>query len=251
MEWFSEFLQWLQTSKHGREEDRTKNNHATQYDAQLISYALFVEKPEIARDVAEKVGKRRINTQIQTDGSQPEEISRANGWDYSCENLRNFTRLATLARHVGVDLWTYQSKDGRSIRKAIEYLLPFVAGEAWPHKQHSELKTWRLKAALLAAPLELGCGPMAFKMLQKNNVERLLHMPPKATRKEPEPVEHVEHIVEPSAEAGPAEAGHLPADKAKADKASEKPEDKEGSADKLKDQLADEPVTKDGEHKPG
>ena len=147
-----------------------------------MSYALFVNKPEIARQVAELVPKRRIDTQIKADGTQPEELSRANSWDYCCENLRNFTRLAKLARHVDVDLWSYSKKDGRSIKKAIDYLLPFVAGEAWPHKQQGEFQAWRLKAALLAAPQSMGYASMAFKMLSKSSIERLLHVPPTETK---------------------------------------------------------------------
>jgi hypothetical protein len=34
------------------------------------------------------------------------------------------------------NLWTYQTADGRSIKKGIEYLYPFIADKTkWPHKQ--------------------------------------------------------------------------------------------------------------------
>jgi hypothetical protein len=44
--------------------------------------------------------------------------------------------LARLGEHVDVDLWRYETNDGRSIRKALDYLAPFGTGNrAWPHQQ--------------------------------------------------------------------------------------------------------------------
>jgi hypothetical protein len=51
-------------------------------------------------------------------------------------NVRGLMSLAQLAEHVGVDLWHFESPDGRSIRKALDYLLPFAREErAWPYHQ--------------------------------------------------------------------------------------------------------------------
>ena len=38
---------------------------------------------------------------------------------------------------VGVDSWDYQTADGRSIRAALDYLIPFagVDTKPWPHKE--------------------------------------------------------------------------------------------------------------------
>ena len=44
--------------------------------------------------------------------------------------------LACLAENVNVDLWTYQTKDGRSIRRALDYLYPFSVGDQkWTYQQ--------------------------------------------------------------------------------------------------------------------
>jgi hypothetical protein len=41
-----------------------------------------------------------------------------------------------MENHYKDNLWTYQTTDGRSIKKAIEYLYPFIADKTkWPHKQ--------------------------------------------------------------------------------------------------------------------
>jgi Alginate lyase len=44
--------------------------------------------------------------------------------------------LACLAENVDVDLWNYQTKDGRGIRRALEYLYPFAIGDQkWTYQQ--------------------------------------------------------------------------------------------------------------------
>ena len=47
--------------------------------------------------------------------------------------------LATIGEKVGVDLWNYQSLDGRSIRRALDYLAPVALGEQkWTYQQLGE-----------------------------------------------------------------------------------------------------------------
>jgi len=51
-------------------------------------------------------------------------------------NARGFMLLARLGEHVGIDLWHFETPDGRSIRKAVDFLAPFAAGEQqWPYEQ--------------------------------------------------------------------------------------------------------------------
>jgi hypothetical protein len=177
VDWFDQFLEWMQTSPHGLDEDNTKNNHATQYDAQVASYALFVGKPEIAGKVLQAVGPRRIDTQIEPDGSQPHELRRTKSWDYSCANTRNFTRLAELGRNVDVNLWKHET-DGRSLQQAIDYLLPYAMGEKeWTHTQILPFKPEKLLIPLLHAARHDDTGRyarVARRLLSEDAVERLL-----------------------------------------------------------------------------
>jgi len=64
--------------------------------------------------------------------------------------------LALLGEHVGVDLWDFQTKDGRSIRKALDYVLPFASGDKkWEGQQITEFKPQEIVTLLLLASTKL------------------------------------------------------------------------------------------------
>lgn len=135
-DWFAQFLRWMQESKHGRDEAAARNNHGTYYDVQVVSFALFLGNPKLATDVVRAARDKRIAIQIEPDGRQPLELARTKAWGYSVGNLSGLMLLATLGDRVGVDLWHFQTPDGRSLGKALDYLAPFALGQQqWPHRQ--------------------------------------------------------------------------------------------------------------------
>jgi hypothetical protein len=127
--WFRDYLTWLRENELGRREGQAKNNHGTWYDVQTVSLALFTGQIELAREILQFSHKRRVGRQIEPDGRQPEELQRTKSWHYSVYNVQAFVALANLGDRAGVDLWHYQTPDGRSIRKAIDWLIPFALGE--------------------------------------------------------------------------------------------------------------------------
>ena len=133
--WMTAYLRWLTDSTHGKEESRNGNNHETWYDVQVAGLALYTGQDDLARRTIEGA-RARIARQIEPDGRQPRELERTRSWDYSIFNLRAFFDLATLGSRVGVDLWNYRTADGRSLRGALDYLVPGASGERrWTHPQ--------------------------------------------------------------------------------------------------------------------
>lgn len=151
-QWCSQFLDWLLESKNGQDESRAKNNHGSYYDVQVASLALFTGRRDVAREVLESVRKRRIAVQIEPDGRQPLELARTKALGYSTMNLAGLFELATLGENMGVNLWEYRTPDGRSLRGALDYLIPFVSGQQkWPYKQIVEYKTGEISPLLAVA----------------------------------------------------------------------------------------------------
>lgn len=135
VKWFSDYFEWLKTSKNGKREIKAPNNHGTWFEVQFLAIALFLNRES---DVAESLvrAKSRIASEIEPDGRQPRELQRTKAMQYSTFNLLALTHLAREAEAAKADLWKYNSSDGRSIRKALDWLLPYVLQERkWEYKQ--------------------------------------------------------------------------------------------------------------------
>src|SRR5262249_3141874 len=124
----------------GKNEEAAPNNHGTWHSVQCATYALYLGDLERAKKIILR-GRERIATQILPDGRQPQELERTNSFDYSRFNILAHQDLAMLGGRVGEDLWNYQTSDGRSLRKAIDWLLPYMTGEKkWEHQQIRDRK---------------------------------------------------------------------------------------------------------------
>ncbi len=139
--WFSAYVDWLQSSSVAAEEQAAKNNHGTAFDVQLARYALFIGNLDLAKKVLHEFPQKRLFSQIEPDGSQPLELARTTALGYSTFNLNHFLDMCNIGKVVGTDLLAAKSKDGRSILKAIDFLLPYINKPAsqFPYQQ---IKDW-------------------------------------------------------------------------------------------------------------
>jgi hypothetical protein len=153
--WFNSYLTWLIESPEGKTEAKADNNHGTWYDVQIAGFGLFVGRGELARKVTGEFGAKRIAKQIEPDGRQPRELGRTLGWNYAVFNLEALFNAAAIAEKLGVDLWNFQTEDNRSIRKGLDWLIPFATGaKPWPYKQISAFQPEKLAPLLRRAALQ-------------------------------------------------------------------------------------------------
>ncbi len=146
--WFRELAEWMTTSKNGNEEARAKNNHAVAFYLQLAVYADFIGDQDKLALCRQQYKEVFIARQMAPDGSFPLELARTKPYGYSIFQLDNMTMLTHVLSTAEDNLWTFETKDGKSISKAIAYLYPFLADkskwtlkpdvnawEGWPARQ--------------------------------------------------------------------------------------------------------------------
>ncbi|TDE14885.1 hypothetical protein E0F88_15205 [Dyadobacter psychrotolerans] len=137
-DWYKAFFNWMTTSPIGLDEADEFNNHGTWYDVQVVSMALFTGQPDLAKKILNEQTKKRIESQLKEDGSQPHELARTLSWNYSQMNLIGFFVLAALAEKVDEDLFHYVSQGGKSLKSALIWMLPFA-------EKKKEWKTTQIK----------------------------------------------------------------------------------------------------------
>jgi hypothetical protein len=134
--WFKAYLVWLVGSKYGKSEAQHHNNHSLSFDLQVITYALYIGRVDVARHVLQGVPTRRIAHQIEDDGRMLRELGRSKSMQFTAVALGLMMRLADLGRQMNVDIWGYRSAKGRSIRRALNWLIPrWLGKEPWPYEQ--------------------------------------------------------------------------------------------------------------------
>jgi len=149
------YLTWLLESPLGEAEAIRANNQETWYDLQVISLAVYTGQMNLAKLGLEEA-RDDVGHEFRPDGGQPRELERTRAWDYSIFDLDAFTHIADIGRLVGVDVWNYSTKDGRSLRKGIDFLIPFATGKKrWPYKQITEFRPTALYPILRRAAVGL------------------------------------------------------------------------------------------------
>lgn len=132
-QWFRDYTQWMLTSKNGREEAKTKNNHAVAYWLQIASFARFTEDEKSLAECRRRFKEIFVPDQMAEDGSFPLELKRTKPYAYSIFQLDNMATLCQLLSTPDDNLWKFELPDGRGIRKAMAYLFPYLADKStWP-----------------------------------------------------------------------------------------------------------------------
>lgn len=128
--WFAKYIHWLNTSKPGLQEKAVKNNHSTCWAMQVASFAKLCNDEVMLDSLRARYKAVLLPNQMGTDGSFPLELARTKPYGYSIFNLDAMTMLCQILSTPKDDLWKYETVDGKSIKKGISYLYPFIADKS-------------------------------------------------------------------------------------------------------------------------
>ncbi len=133
--WFADYILWLNTSKNGIAEKNAKNNHGTTWAMQTASFAKLVNDQPMLDSLRLRYRNVFLPNQMAADGGFPLELARTKPYGYSIFNLDAMVMLCQMLSTPKDNLWTYQTADGKSIKKGLEYLYPYIADRSkWPLK---------------------------------------------------------------------------------------------------------------------
>ncbi len=131
--WFQQFLQWLTTHQYGKDEMNARNNHGTCWVMQVAVFAAFTGNTTLAQLCRDRYKNLLLPQQMETDGSFPLELKRTKPYGYSIFNLDAMATICQVLSTPQDNLWNYETADGKSIKKGMAYLYPFVADKSkWP-----------------------------------------------------------------------------------------------------------------------
>ncbi len=132
-QWCQEYLGWLLNSKQGVRMFHAQNHHGTYYDLQVASLAAYLDDAQTMLRVL-RVSTMRAAQQFQPDGSQLEELKRANSLHCSVLNLFGWFHLDKLAKLAGMNLWDARVRSCGCPADSLRWLLSFKEG-GWPYPQ--------------------------------------------------------------------------------------------------------------------
>ncbi|HKC11825.1 MAG TPA: alginate lyase family protein [Vicinamibacteria bacterium] len=150
-QWFADYLRWLTTSANGLEEREAKNNHGTCWVMQVAAFASLTKNQELTAYCRSRFKTVLLPSQMGPDGSFPLETRRTKPYCYSLFNLEALAAIAQLLSLPEDDLWRFELPDGRGMRRAMAFMVPYVRDrKGWPFPPDVMYDTeWPMRQASL------------------------------------------------------------------------------------------------------
>jgi len=97
---------------------------------QAAEFARLASNETVRNDVYRRYRKILLPGQLATDGSFPKELARTKPYSYSIFNFDVMAALCQSLKGLTPDPPAFQDADGRGLRKAAEFLYPYLKDKA-------------------------------------------------------------------------------------------------------------------------
>ncbi len=133
--WFSDFITFITEHEYGIDERERENNHGTCWVMQAAEFARLTGNLELQNYCRDRYKKVLLPNQMAKDGSFHMELSRTKPYGYSLFNLDAMAMVCHILSTPDDNLWTYETPDGRSMQKAMAFMVPYIADKSkWPYE---------------------------------------------------------------------------------------------------------------------
>ena len=134
--WFSDYFEWLTTSRLAGLARDQRNHHGSSWLLQAAACARLNSKDDRPlTNLRHQFKATTIRAQIRADGSFPRELTTPTPYRLSLFNLDMLAAICDLLSTRFESAWDYELQDGPGMRAAIARHFPFILNRgAWPYK---------------------------------------------------------------------------------------------------------------------
>lgn len=155
--WFAEYINWLTTSEKGLEEKNFFNNHSNWWNTQVAVFSAFTGDEKQLNECFDSYRNRILSSQTDTEGKFVDEITRTRSYHYTLYNMDACTLISEVAHHRGVDLWNYETKDEKSLKKCVDFFKPYYNNPfLWEYQEINAAECYYEKMSLKLAAMRYG-----------------------------------------------------------------------------------------------
>ena len=134
VKWSRNLLDWCLTSKIGRKEATSENNHGSYMDATTMMLSFVSNRKNMAKMITTESLPYRMESQFDDFGKQKHELKRTLSLHYSLFNVLAYLNCQEIGNQMGVEVWS------EKLEKGIEYAARSVRGDKkWAHRQDKKL----------------------------------------------------------------------------------------------------------------
>jgi hypothetical protein len=134
--WFRDYVGWLTSHPYGVNEQSQKNNHGSCWVMQVAAFSKLTGNEALLSYCRERFTQVLLPSQMALDGSFPLELERTKPYNYSIFNLELMAAICELGSERDSDLWTHTLPDGRGMRLALDFMIPYLRNKRdWPYPE--------------------------------------------------------------------------------------------------------------------
>ena len=137
--WFAAYVDWMASSKNGKDEEAAANNHGSCWVLQVVEFSQFARRPDLTALCRERFKSVLVPGQIAKDGSLPLELARTKPYSYSLFDTDVLSGICQSLATADDDLWRFKGPSGAGVGEAVAFLFPFMADKStWPFAKDVE-----------------------------------------------------------------------------------------------------------------
>ncbi|KAG8986465.1 hypothetical protein FRB90_003989, partial [Tulasnella sp. 427] len=138
-DWCTQYVNWLLTNDIALEEKAATNNHGSFYYSQTSAIQVLIGDYTAAKATLQEYFDGIYQNQITANGDQPLESARTRPYHYRAYNAAAIITINRIADYMGWNTWNITTKDGVTVKEAVDYAMTMPAGSEDPTELYPDV----------------------------------------------------------------------------------------------------------------